>query len=934
LGIFAHEFGHDLGLDHTFEDDGNGSNASHHIPVGSYDIMSYSPSFWDKSGTWFRGQPGPFHALSRMNVLHWIDPIVVDRPYWDLELGDHLENEQYVKIPAYVDSGTDPYDDSDGQYFVAYSLTRETFWERWAPSDGLMIYHYNEDGDQDIRGNKRYDMELSTGLYDWTARIEFNGWETVPTGENTLVENTVTGLDSFDFLYFHNDSFEFQGEPWPIPRADYVWAGEHGFPGNYFVAGDTFNDFSNPSSKAYDNTNSTFNPQSLPTMAGIVVESVNAASHITTITAWSRHWRGTVTTDVTWLDSVVVDSSLTFASGTELTILPGTKIVVDANATITINGSLTAIGTSGSPITFKAKDAGERWNGLTINGGSVEMDYVNLQDFKDHGLYVESPVEPVSIDHVNFDCSKLKYQAIGLRLWNSPTVTQFVENTTVTNVPADSQVAGMYLYNCKVGFNGVTIEECDWINSYIKKVTGNFRSCNFRDRTGLYAVYFGSAPNTPNFRCCNFFDLSPHSGTLQSTVFCAGGTSPSFGGEGNTGGSGVSNLFTDSCAHLMTMQGSLALPVIDSDPPAPPYDGTSDGGKNDWKNRKSGGKYIEWRYPGTTTYPCTDQHWMNGIDTTKFTPTTPARWDFDPYQTSAWGTCGGGVGGGQGSSIGDDGPIARGEGGTLDDNEYDDILLDAFAFEAEEDYAAAQQLFRYVAENSPAQVQRWTAIVHVVVCEAFVGSGQGWIPDLLSTMIENEDSYEARVQGERLRASYHQNRNEYDDAIETCVELLSSGLTYEDSIYVAMDLVSLQLGAGGGGSLDGMSASQMIPAPLKARDGDHALSIERGLFEQLSPTQGESKESASVPTEFTLSQNYPNPFNPSTEIEFALPIASNAKLKVYDVTGRLVTTLVNETLTAGTHRVSFDAARLPSGVYFYNLNTGQHSLTRKMVLLR
>lgn len=89
-----------------------------------------------------------------------------------------------------------------------------------------------------------------------------------------------------------------------------------------------------------------------------------------------------------------------------------------------------------------------------------------------------------------------------------------------------------------------------------------------------------------------------------------------------------------------------------------------------------------------------------------------------------------------------------------------------------------------------------------------------------------------------------------------------------------------------------------------------------------------------IPTEFSLAQNYPNPFNPETVIEFALPNASKATLKVFDVTGRAVATLLDEPMTAGVHRVGFDAQRLPSGVYFYTLQAAGNSMTHKMVLLK
>ncbi len=90
----------------------------------------------------------------------------------------------------------------------------------------------------------------------------------------------------------------------------------------------------------------------------------------------------------------------------------------------------------------------------------------------------------------------------------------------------------------------------------------------------------------------------------------------------------------------------------------------------------------------------------------------------------------------------------------------------------------------------------------------------------------------------------------------------------------------------------------------------------------------------SLPRNFSLSQNYPNPFNPSTLISYKLAASSDVTLKVYDVLGREVATLVHERQTAGTHSVTFNAADLPSGVYFYSLQAGTYSNTKKLLLLK
>lgn len=85
---------------------------------------------------------------------------------------------------------------------------------------------------------------------------------------------------------------------------------------------------------------------------------------------------------------------------------------------------------------------------------------------------------------------------------------------------------------------------------------------------------------------------------------------------------------------------------------------------------------------------------------------------------------------------------------------------------------------------------------------------------------------------------------------------------------------------------------------------------------------------------FSLAQNYPNPFNPSTAIDFHVPVSSFVTVKVFDVLGKEVATLVNERKSPGAYRVNFNASGLADGVYFYRLQAGQFAQTRKLVLLR
>jgi len=89
-----------------------------------------------------------------------------------------------------------------------------------------------------------------------------------------------------------------------------------------------------------------------------------------------------------------------------------------------------------------------------------------------------------------------------------------------------------------------------------------------------------------------------------------------------------------------------------------------------------------------------------------------------------------------------------------------------------------------------------------------------------------------------------------------------------------------------------------------------------------------------VPDKFALSQNYPNPFNPATTISFDIPVSGFTKLVVFDMSGKEISNLVSQNLTAGSYSVNFNAALLSTGVYFYRLEAQSFSEIKKMTLIK
>ncbi len=92
--------------------------------------------------------------------------------------------------------------------------------------------------------------------------------------------------------------------------------------------------------------------------------------------------------------------------------------------------------------------------------------------------------------------------------------------------------------------------------------------------------------------------------------------------------------------------------------------------------------------------------------------------------------------------------------------------------------------------------------------------------------------------------------------------------------------------------------------------------------------------SGNIPEEYFLSQNYPNPFNPSTKIKYSVPQSSTVMIKVFDILGNEIETLVNEEKPAGTYEITWNAESLPSGVYLYKLQAGSYVETKKMILMK
>jgi hypothetical protein len=120
----------------------------------------------------------------------------------------------------------------------------------------------------------------------------------------------------------------------------------------------------------------------------------------------------------------------------------------------------------------------------------------------------------------------------------------------------------------------------------------------------------------------------------------------------------------------------------------------------------------------------------------------------------------------------------------------------------------------------------------------------------------------------------------------------------------------------------------------KISSGNYTYRLKQIDFDGTVSYSNEIEIDVTGPKEFTLFQNYPNPFNPSTIIKFALPVDSRAKINVYNSVGQLVETLVDKEMESGYHEVNFNASRLASGVYLYQLQAKDYVSVKKMLLIK
>ena len=173
-----------------------------------------------------------------------------------------------------------------------------------------------------------------------------------------------------------------------------------------------------------------------------------------------------------------------------------------------------------------------------------------------------------------------------------------------------------------------------------------------------------------------------------------------------------------------------------------------------------------------------------------------------------------------------------------------------------------------------------------------------------------------------------------DVATDSIRYSMSTYAKFDSSLTAGVDGSAVQMNAGVYNLAAKDSADVYFGIGLGATSAEAIALMDSAQAKYSKLVTAVEKAASVIPTHFALEQNYPNPFNPSTQIQFSIAERSRVTLTVHDMLGRIVQTMTQGVLDAGTYSTRFDASRLTSGIYYYTMTAGSYTATRKMMMLK
>ena len=253
------------------------------------------------------------------------------------------------------------------------------------------------------------------------------------------------------------------------------------------------------------------------------------------------------------------------------------------------------------------------------------------------------------------------------------------------------------------------------------------------------------------------------------------------------------------------------------------------------------------------------------------------------------------------------------------------------------DYQLAYDLYEDIITNFGDDPYTYTAYERLYIIERLTETTYQEFQDLQGVYIVQKDLIEDEFLStmlEQLVSLIYVDIGEYLSAIERFQDIINENPDSEEAVFAEIDAIITAYISGSSGELGKYSNEYLMNESEMFNRIEKLLHKKYGMGQRV-------EEEVVIPLTYQLYQNYPNPFNPVTIIRYEIPERSKVELRVYDILGKEVVTLVNEFKEAGRYEASFNADRLSSGVYIYTIRAtptggqaGEFISSKKMMLLK
>ncbi|MBT3234114.1 MAG: T9SS type A sorting domain-containing protein, partial [Calditrichaeota bacterium] len=614
-----------------------------------------------------------------------------------------------------------------------------------------------------------------------------------------------------------------------------------------------------------------------------------------------------------------IEDSVEVTADAMLTILPGSRIIFVDDGSLHVRGQLKALGKYDA-----AGDSSVSFISLTNpNNGLVSLYSTQTDTFSyckfshlETGLKVsKSSSSKVEIDHCEFSYNEDE----GLYVSGG-------EVTVTSSEFRENGGDGLYLYDCKATLDSLTVARNVENGAYCYSISSSSAITNSSFMNNGEDI--DSSPES-NIR---FYNCSP---TLKKNEVVAGGEYGLYGANGSypimyATGVNAANTITGNHSHETYWDASY---------PSLSYGHNNFDVEDDTliyiTNSSITSFYAYGNYWGggapntgspSSSYYGPGTFYYSGYDEEKQTRVHGDESNFDPSFTKG----------------GDDFIIA--------DNEEDalDVFIETFDLEKEEPFNAIDAYRDLIAEFLETSISTMCVdrIMWLIRSNYVENARQRELISLLvyfNRLSRTEENDDLAWKAKRARLWTFAAMNRFDDAISGFEEIVRNPDSFADSVYAVIDIGTIHLealewerrdedGERGDAVIRFGSMPQLCPVdfPTHRVHTDELLAMLGSLDAQGRPT---------IPTEYFLAQNYPNPFNSMTKIQFGLPEATHVKIRIFDIMGREVITLVDTDMKAGYYTNVWQGRNkgnvtISSGMYFYQIQAGNYIKTRKMILVK